>query len=197
MIQVDMNALSHKDIRRKYSCKFQQQHTHLYPFGADLEDFLEHRPDSSILIERNILKEVNVAPTLIKVSERLKWEKKTSNLSKKIHDRPEANSLKEKGILKEGKEDDRKLELAQTLEHSLKNRPLPSDLKQKHILPLNSAPALQAVQHKLERNSQKLMLNRQLSHRPSIEDVLSRKIVVYNSVSSRTDSNDHRDYTSD
>lgn len=145
-----------------------------------LEEHLLHRPDSSTLVDKNILKDSQLAPTLIKASEQLKWEKKTCFLQHKIHDRPEASDLIDRGILKQQAQVEiHRQEVSSNLEYLLTHRPLASDLKQKHIIPLcSAAPAIQAVQYKLEKDSQKMMLSSRLLQRPSIEE-MQRKMMLF------------------
>jgi hypothetical protein len=146
-----------------------------------LEQYLKHRPEVNTLVGKNILKDTQLAPTLIQVSEKLKWEKKTAYLQHKINDRPELNSLITRGIIKEKSEvENQRMQVVSNLEYLLNHRPNPKDLKQKHIIPYSptTAPAIQAVQHKLERDSQKIILSNRLMHRPSLEEV-KRKIVFF------------------
>jgi len=150
---------------------------------SHLEDYLLHRPDPATLVDKNILKDPQVAPTLIKASEKIKWEKKSTFLQHKIHDRPEVSDLIDRGIIKTEQErhENHRMEVASHLEYLLNHRPNASDLKQKHIMPSCSAsPAIQAVQQKLEKDSHKMMLTSRLQQRPSPEEV-QKKILAYQS----------------
>lgn len=159
--------------RRKTHKKIKQKTPPTTTTTTDLEYSLLHRPDQSTLVDRNILKDPQVAPTLIKASEKIKWEKKSNYLTHKIHDRPEVTSLIDRGIIKQQEKcDSQRQEVASHLEYLLNHRPHANDLKQKHIMPqVSTSPAIHAVQQKLEKNSHRIILSNLLQQRPSPEEV--------------------------
>jgi len=63
------------------------------------------------------------------------------------------------------------------LELKLQNRPNPQELLACNIIKTQIAPALQATHTELTRRSTKLIVNKQLGHRPSMDDLIQHNIL--------------------
>ncbi|KZT11090.1 uncharacterized protein LAESUDRAFT_606314, partial [Laetiporus sulphureus 93-53] len=77
-----------------------KQSINLDPQAAErLERHLNHRPDKHDLIERNILKDDHVAPSLQAAKERLQRSQLEDKLEHALQQRPKAEELVQEGIL--------------------------------------------------------------------------------------------------
>lgn len=166
------------------------ENSDIYTLRADLEMFLEQRPQREQLVCSNILKESSVAPALIQTTEKIMWEKKTKSLQKKIYKRPEIGYLREKGIM-DGMwividlifllEDENKKQsykqVADKLATKVSKRPNVDVLVERGIMPMSKAsllrtsPAIQQVLLHLDKTLQKEWLEQHLSKRPKPNEV--------------------------
>jgi hypothetical protein len=190
----ERDLAAHSDLSSKKQTKLNTSKSTVLPLGSPrnktmmaiserdiqyLEEYLLQRPDRSILVDKNILRPFNVAPTLASAAERVLWEKKTRALQHKITNRPDKNSLIEKGIIKPETQPTRE-EISFHLETLLKNRPELGELVYKHVLPTQSSfftsPHIASIQKKLETENQKVYLETKLSKRPKTLEEMERKL---------------------
>ncbi|KAB5595178.1 hypothetical protein CTheo_1466 [Ceratobasidium theobromae] len=108
-----------------------------------LEKSLRERPEKKELVERNILKDSNIAPALQAAQERLQRAQLEDKLGHALQERPEKKELVERNILKDSNVapalqavQDRlqRAQLEDKLEHALKDRPTPEKLVKEGIL---------------------------------------------------------------
>lgn len=179
--------------------------TDIYTLRAELEMFLEQRPNREQLVCNNILKEYSVAPSLIQTTEKIKWNKKSKSLQKKIIRRPEISTLREKGILlgmllccnhlhveDEYKKKSYK-QLADTLATKVSQRPHVDFLVERGIIPMSkvsmqrTSPGIQQVLLQLDKTLQKEWLEQHLSKRPKPDEVNAK----FGCIVDMTDSSDN------
>ncbi|KAL0490525.1 MKL1 [Acrasis kona] len=143
-----------------------------------LEDYLSQRPDRSLLVDRNILREYNVSPVLISATERVVREKRNSSLQHKMSNRPDKDQLISKGIYKNESEGPKRGEVGSHIEAHLQNRPVHNDLVSKHIVPTQTfftSPHIASIHKKLEVDNQKVFLEKQLLKRPKTREEMEQK----------------------
>ncbi|KAL1916920.1 uncharacterized protein VTP21DRAFT_5117 [Calcarisporiella thermophila] len=69
--------------------------------AAKLEKFLTKRPEASDLVERNVLKDTHVAPSLQSHAVELERNRLSDELDHKLEKRPDPKELVERNILYE------------------------------------------------------------------------------------------------
>ncbi|KAF8342311.1 uncharacterized protein EI90DRAFT_1329655 [Cantharellus anzutake] len=148
--------------------------------AARLEKVLPHRPEKHELVDRNILKDSNVAPALQAREAELKRAQ--------IGDVIERNIQQRKRTI-DGytyipplpKPDESPIDADESrhkLEKSLKQRPEKDELVEKNILKnSNAAPALQAAQAELQRSQLEDKLEHALQQRPEPAELVRGHIL--------------------
>ncbi|KAI8581718.1 hypothetical protein K450DRAFT_230843 [Umbelopsis ramanniana AG] len=119
------------------------------PAAEKLDAFLSHRPDQQELVEKNILKDPKIAPSLQQHREELAKRQIEDSLRHKIEARPKKEDLVEHNILKNTtaapaiqaqQAELQRSRLQNALEHKMQERPQPDQLIKQGILPAESAP---------------------------------------------------------
>ncbi|CAO3680364.1 unnamed protein product [Umbelopsis vinacea] len=114
------------------------------PAAEKLDTFLSHRPEQQELVDKNILKDPKIAPSLQQHREELAKRQIEDSLRHKIESRPTREDLVEHNILKNTtaapaiQAQQAELErsrLQDALEHKIQERPQPEQLVQQGILP--------------------------------------------------------------
>ncbi|KAJ3344829.1 hypothetical protein HDU83_004724 [Entophlyctis luteolus] len=155
---------------------------------------LSRRNDKDTLVEKNILKESSVSPTIVQKKLSFEKERQQDALNRKLEMRPSKVDLKLRNILKPGDsndslfrpDDQNPLDFEAKvvkLKSILKRRPSRVELEEMNIIQApNLAPNLADTQRRLSRSMIEDSLESKLRTRPSVHELEAKNIVFCETV---------------
>ncbi|KAF9111947.1 hypothetical protein BGX27_004207 [Mortierella sp. AM989] len=163
-------------------------HAELAKAAQELDKFLQERPAPEELVEKNILKDPKVAPSLQQHAEELKKAQLEDALNSKLEHRPPISELVDHNIIHEPHvapslqkqaEELKRSQLEDSLAHKIVSRPTPSELIEHNILHESKVyPEHQRKEEELKRIQLEKDLNAKLENRPSQDTLLEKHILV-------------------
>ncbi|KAF8977483.1 hypothetical protein BGZ46_007351, partial [Entomortierella lignicola] len=193
---IDQTVMPMPSVPHDWSWSQQQQqqpntaalHAEHVKAAEGLDKFLQGRPAPEELVEKNILKDPKLAPSLQSQAEELKKAQLEDTLNNKLEHRPPVSELVEHNIIHEPNvapslqkhaEELKRSQLEDTLEHKIGQRPPPSELIEHHILhESNVYPEHQRQEEEQKRQQLEKDLNAKLENRPSPGTLLDKHILV-------------------